>query len=295
MISLILACVLGFLPPGESRSQAYPGWDKQVSGTTEHVTNVSAGSATTAWASGYKILLKTTDGGQNWVKQMNLPMEPFDYIQDIDAVGAQTLWVLCQSGAICRTKNGGTSWSKKQIPQMPGSTGTSCHAITALSDSTALGIGVCTFESGGVFYDYEVIGKTVNDGDSWTLQYQKLLGPQPTDAAVYPSSISSAGSNAIYAVKYKTVVKSTDGGVTWSTIRNVGPNTLVLDISCVDKNTAWLFEVTPLLEECPNLVSSSVLRTIDGGASWKSVLETGDAICGTSYGPGTHAVPIMPC
>ena len=82
---------------------------------------MSAFDANTAWAVGDGgVILKTTNGGTDWVDQTWSTTNTTD-LTGVAAVSANVAWAVGEGGLIIKTTNGGTDWT----PQATGSFKTS--------------------------------------------------------------------------------------------------------------------------------------------------------------------------
>jgi photosystem II stability/assembly factor-like uncharacterized protein len=90
-------------------------WTEQTSNVTTQLTSVSAVDANNAWVCGYSgVVLRTTNGGTNWVSVGGGPIPATLNLHNIFAPDANTAVVL-GSGADAfafRTTNGGTLWTQ---------------------------------------------------------------------------------------------------------------------------------------------------------------------------------------
>ncbi len=85
-------------------------WKKQISGVTANLNSVYMLSETTGYVCGDGgIILKTTDGGKNWIEQASGVTD--DDFKGIFFIDANTGFVVSWKGKMLETTNGGTSWS----------------------------------------------------------------------------------------------------------------------------------------------------------------------------------------
>ena len=91
------------------------GWVTQVAATGpfETLTSVAQVDSSTAWASGNRRILKTVDGGANWVQQTPGVVNYGGVV--VASSGGSTAWVTAQGGVL-RTVNGGTTWTLETLP-----------------------------------------------------------------------------------------------------------------------------------------------------------------------------------
>ena len=207
------------------------------------------------WAiSGRQDLIKTEDGGKNWVKPAyTLNLAPGDSLTDVAFTNAATGWT-CAGGKIFKTSDGGANWTSQYA-----------DSTLFLNDLFFLdsqrGWAAGRFGVYGSEFQYEsTVLRTTDGGTTW-----QRANPLPGNAIFTGVQFISAAvgwgiSNAFdpyNGFPYDgTLMKSTDGGATWNPqIKNYfsGP------LSCVyfqDANNGWLAG------------SSFLAKTIDGGNTW---------------------------
>jgi len=111
-------------------------WNAQISGTSERLSAVFFINATTGWICGgflNKTILKTTDGGSNWVD-----ITPDNIVNsqlvDIAFANENTGWVI-NTDLIYITNDGGTTWTEENYQEDYSLLSHKALAVT--SDSTA--------------------------------------------------------------------------------------------------------------------------------------------------------------
>src|SRR5262249_37670572 len=139
-----------------------PRWEPQTSGVRGRLRGVSAVSATVAWASGAGgTVLRTTDAGKTWTKLTVPGADKLDF-RDVDAVDAQTAWVLSigkgASSRIYKTTDGGAHWTGQFLNSDPE---VFLDAMAFADPNHGVAIGD---SFGGHLY----ILTTGNGGESWT-------------------------------------------------------------------------------------------------------------------------------
>jgi len=135
------------------------------------------------------LILKTTDGGTNWISQPSgTVMELFD----VDFLNPNNGIVVGWDGTILRTTDTGTSWTL----QASGTTNR-LFGIHYLDLNTQIAVG----EDG-------IILRTTNGGANWTSQSSGTMN--------YLYAVSFSDSNNGTAVgRLGTILKTTNGGVTF--------------------------------------------------------------------------------
>jgi photosystem II stability/assembly factor-like uncharacterized protein len=258
-------------------------WIPRASGTTDNILGVKFSSATDGWAiasaSSGGERLTTTDGGLTWASTADTSLYELGAICFVDA---QRAWVTGNNARILRTTNAGVSW---QLQNTDSNTIlTSIHFADA---NTGWAVG---YYHAFIFVT-PVIYKTQNGGNTWNLIYnpadvfdnwaltdvfcvdqnlvwavgtQRLLrsttgaGPWYKDTVnttfygvyfVSPSTGWTVGMNG-------TILKSTDGGISWAQQLFLGSASL-MDVYFADSLNGWAAGQ-----------SGRIFRTTNGGTQW---------------------------
>jgi alpha-amylase len=121
---------------------------------------------------------------------------------EIDMLDKDTGWAVATSGKIAKTANGGMTWSA-----VTSGTSNALYGVKAVDANTIIVVGASN-----------TIRRTTNGGSSWT-----SVAPSMSPTPIW-RNVDGIG-NTLYAVGYVTsgsrrvrVVRSTDGGVTWTRI-----------------------------------------------------------------------------
>ena len=211
----------------------------------------------------------------------------------VSAADADTAWAVGQAGVILKTTDGGATWT----PQTPGSTYWP-KGVEAVNEDVAWvygGIG-----AGSVY-------RTVDGGATWQLSCQ-------LPSSMYCAGMSAVGPDIAWllvhgniyigdlVLQFNNILKTTDGGATWSTLYYGPLATLGFPlggVSAPDPSTAWAVNYHDILKTADGtnwvkqydtsraLFSVSavdartvwvagdgvVLKTGDGGAIWTQVFD----------------------
>jgi len=107
LITLFVFCISSII--------IYPQWIQQNSGTTNRLLTCYFLNEDTGWAAGHLgTILKTTDGGQNWLTQS---ISTQDHIHSIFFVDPLNGWIVLyefipdRHGSIMHTTDGGETWT----------------------------------------------------------------------------------------------------------------------------------------------------------------------------------------
>jgi len=205
-------------------------WTYQPSGTTQHLNGVYMLDLQNGWICGDAgILLKTTNGGQNWT-QVSVTGN------DLNSVVFKNSFIgvaVGDNGVIIRTTNGGANWN------------------TAESGTTEQ-FRKISFGSGNTFYaagDNGLAAVSTNNGETWSLKN--------SGTTLRFRAVSSPGSNKVWAVGESGLIKySSDAGSNWS-VQTSGVTNELQDIQFVNENIGFA-----------GGSSSKFIFTSDGGQTW---------------------------
>ncbi len=261
------------------------GWFKQNSGTTNGLGGVKFTSKDTGWvASGGGVILRTVDGGQNWV-QLTVP-DPLG-VTCIDAVDGKTAW--CSNsdshGNMFFTSDGGQSW----VQQNPNSQPEPVVAISFFTKNLGLGVGssflIKTTNGGQTWVNYSLEGATyramhfldsqnglIAGNDNFTqdgfLQRIILGGParfmqkDTIFSKVFLIGCCLASPSREFAVggdKQPAIIRTKDGGKTWDRA------TIPVEFLTAGMNAITF---TDSLHGTVVGDQGAILHTTDGGDTW---------------------------
>lgn len=148
--------------------------------------------------------LKTTNGGSSW----NISTIPTNKrVVSLSFINENTGWVLGTDSVLFKTTDSGLSWEKQKATFLnpPQNFNFSCD-IEMLNENTGW---LCGGAFGG---DMAYINKTTNGGINW-VEYPANVSIQATDICMLDAN---TGYLSASATKLR---KTTDGGVTWDTLR----------------------------------------------------------------------------
>ena len=244
-------------------------WAAQSSGTSDDLTGVTFTDAQDGWATGQSFvpydgyssgfILHTTNGGQDWTTQYDSPYEPTTMtpgvaFEAIAFADAQDGWAVGEtqgsdrtynSVVIMHTSDGGATWTQ-QLDYEPNAGGNTDDAmltsVACTSAENAVAVG--SDENGAAIW------YTANGGQTWTRVGQKLW---PLYNSVNLTDVVFGDAAHGWAVGDDTVIRTTDGGKTW-TKQNVGSLASLSAISFVSATHGWAAGQ-----------SGSILTTATGG------------------------------
>jgi photosystem II stability/assembly factor-like uncharacterized protein len=202
---------------------------------------------------GYGKAYKTTDGGQNWEK-MNVP--DTKNLNSVHFINATTGFISSNSGNLYKTVDAGKTWNVVS---------TGIPAGTIFNNTY--------FENSTTFYLMGIgLYKTTDGGNTFV---QLNIG---TTSPAFNLHILSNGTMML-GCGYGTIMRSTDGGNTWTTSSSPVPSPSPYNISdfyflsnTVGYSTAYLGS---------GYGQSIILKTTDGGITWTSVTNPDTSTYGT--------------
>ncbi len=202
-------------------------WVTSTSGATHDLRSVHFIDACTGWIVGGfgsppPPILKTTNGGQDWVPQDPPSWYPNPPYYTLDCVHFADASLGCAVGdgpTVIKTTSGGVHWWFEML-KVEGRRLCAVH----FADST----------TGWAAGDNAVVFKTTDAGDSWTAQQA------PRGFAYDLLSIHFADTSTGWMVGSEGIVCSTtDGGAVWVR-QNSGTGGILMSVCSVDPNTAWV-------------------------------------------------------
>jgi cysteine-rich repeat protein len=187
------------------------------------IAAASLGTATKLYTWDETQIYGSPDGGVTWYTTAE-PGRTFPLCLAVDPMHAERVYVGYDNGMI-RTTDGGTSWSA--VDAFAG------YRVTSLafapSDPSVLYAGTDA--------DRPLVMKSLNGGDSWTATgYAKAAGP--SSLAVDPHD-----ARTLYTASLLGMVKSSDGGSTWSE-SNEGLHADVVNAFAYDQSSGRLYAGT---------------------------------------------------
>lgn len=163
------------------------------------------------WAANgfYAEVYKTTDGGLNWIKQIDgTDIGTGLYFRNIEFLNEKIGFLGTFQGKFFKTLDGGTSWSEVTgiTPNPAGICG-----IETIGETTVYGVGV--------FFEPAMLIKSTDSGVTWTSTDMSAHATALVEVVFVDENIGYAsGKNANGGV----IIKTTDGGITWTEIYNSG-------------------------------------------------------------------------
>jgi photosystem II stability/assembly factor-like uncharacterized protein len=261
-------------------------WIGQTSGTTRPLYAVQFVTINTGYAIGRNIVLKTTDGGATW----NTVGNSYDYLEDLSFIDVNTGFIVGNlddpvMGVVffISTDDGGFTWSTRDAPN-------NVFSLARLNYWEGMAVG----KSG-------MIRRTSDGGWTWSVvggppldYFLKRMHMGGLDFWGIHNGVAVTGVDIYLNPSKTTVLRTTDGGETWSRT-NLGNR--LFDVAYADENTVyavghgWWY-----MDE-----GGVIYRSSDGGANWGQVVsyfcQPGSESCissfhGIDFGDADHGVAI---
>jgi photosystem II stability/assembly factor-like uncharacterized protein len=192
---------------------------------------------------GYGIIYRTTDAGDNWIKQSD---KSYNF-RSIYFTDENTGWAVGDSGIILSTTDGGNNWIKQL-----NADSVILSSVYAIDNQNVFAVGSVLKGSWPSFTDNGIIFKTNDGGNNWTKQSFDTL-------STFSSVVFTNDSIGWITVTNGTILKTTNRGKTWEQFSS-GLGTMLSNIQFINNNIGWVsFQGGKYL-----------LKTIDGGKNWNS-------------------------
>jgi photosystem II stability/assembly factor-like uncharacterized protein len=223
-------------------------WTLQNSGTNKILGESYFLNQNSGWIVGESTLLKTSNGGSNWVSQVIPSLYTYGGIQ---FQSADTGWIagsygdyLTSTGILLKTVNGGTSWT------------TIYNSIRGLWDVVFI-----NSNTGFVCGDRKFFAKTTNGGLNWV---QKNLGSTTSE---FFQMAFPANNTGFIVGSHNEIFKTTDGGENWIQ-QTVSVETWFRDVNFFNVNTGIAVGSNGVIMKTTNGGNNWVRKTVAGITSY---------------------------
>lgn len=238
-------------------------WSEQTSGVTTQLTSVSAIDANHAWICGYAgVVLRTTNGGTNWVSVTGSPIPNTLDLHCIFAIDSNTALVggsNATSAFIFRTSNAGASW--QQVFTQAG----------GFINSIIMGTPQAGFMMGDPVGGRWTLFGTITAGLTWDSINFYL--PQNGSEAGWNNSMFYESNNGLWFGTNNTRIYKTSNLLFWTPQTTTGQ---------LNSYALWFRNANEGL-----MGGTALMYTSNGGTSWAN---TTDALPGTGNLAGITAV-----
>jgi len=292
-LPVVSLCLAALLAAGCTSTTTSPGgggnptrgWFAQGSGVVNDLLGVAFADTLHGWAVGDRAVLHTSDGGQTWVSQTQ-NAGAITLFRAASAVDSAHCWVVGDDGSVRATADGGATWVR-QLPlgasgylesvrfvdanrgwacgRLAGGVGVILYTLTGGQiwnqvdlagapelksiDMAASGYGVVCGTLGAIYY-------TRNAGLTWT------RATSNTTVQLQAVAVDAGGGDALCGglIGLGGVLKSTDGGQSWTTGQPLPSNMEVRGASVPSFTDGWVVGTSA--------AAGQIARTPDGGITW---------------------------
>jgi len=228
-------------------------WDTIPTYRSTHFYAVNFVSTQVGWIGGADgLLLKSTDGGLNWGQQYIPTTGNISKIQFLD----ENIGYALGDGLLFKSTDGGASWQAVSLPE-----------------PSPVNFTFADPDFGWIILGRNIY-KTENGGDSWSLQ--KSFSQYQYIGTLYAFDRSRIWVTYFQDQNYSSVIRSTDGGSTWSStdfpIPAYHPSLSYLAVKELlfsDAQTGYAVgRMYNRFYAFAGINSGSVFKTTDGGKTW---------------------------
>jgi photosystem II stability/assembly factor-like uncharacterized protein len=270
-MKIIIAILIAFIVTSSANAQ----WLLQTSGNGLDLFSASFPSANTGFACGYgNHLIKTTDGGNNWI-DISFPGTASN-LNTIFFVNVNTGW-LCSTDTLFYTTNSGLNWTPRITPIY----GQELFFVNTSTGWLNTGQSILRTTNGGSNWNTTAF---TSDGElffanaltGWTSLYMSgncTIYKSTTGGISWEPQFTTTNFHNIYAFYFinentgwatgyrETILKTTNGGVNWVFQRDISGGSGFYSAYFINVNTGWVVGDLSVL-------GSNALSTTNGGANW---------------------------
>ncbi len=224
-------------------------WTQLTSGTTNNLMGVSFVNQNLGYVCGDNgTILKTIDGGINWVPQNSGVTYQLTHMQFLDANNGYAASYSFPGGKLLKTVNGGSTWNDISINR-PDARVAGWWFFAA--DTGFIAIGDANYSNVRIL-------KTVNGGNSWDTIY--FGGNEWISDFSFPDR-----NNGYATMSSSKILKTSDGGNNWTVLNNIGGELWMSGIHFFNKDIG----IVGGGDYYTN--GGSIFKTTDGGTTWQTL------------------------
>jgi photosystem II stability/assembly factor-like uncharacterized protein len=216
-------------------------WVKQFSNVTATLSSVHFIDSLNGWTCGTGILLKTTNGGDNWLPVPGFP--PGNHV-NMKFFNNNSALIYSNTGILYKTNNAWNSWISIQ-------TGSAFNNVSFADFNNGMG------------FNSTYLYKTTNGGLNWN---NILTSPVIKAISYLDSNTGYVGYQVQdpYNNYFKSfVLKTINGGATWSTV-------FILDLAPEVYTVCFRNPNTGMISGARTSATHYTFMTFNGGVSWTS-------------------------
>ena len=227
-------------------------WDKIESSTDYH--HIKFFNENTGIISGEGFMKRTTNGGMNWINNFtgHTYFTPFEFVNQTTGFVRCSTWTDGNTYMFLKTTDAGATWMDIDVPNSAIG-----KTLSFINPSTGFSLG-----SNGIY-------KTLNGGLNWSVVSTSLnIG--------FDQEIKFLNANTGIAISVNGgLQRTTNGGLNWTT--KIYSSFLLRSMEFVNENTGYVTG--------GDYSTSVIFKTVDGGDTWRT-----DNNGFTNYWNGMHFI-----
>jgi len=209
---------------------------------------VGGGPYYNPWCFEYSIIMKSTNGGINWITQFSDSWGPhFNDLAVVDTNFAFTTtagtdqYCMASTGGLVKTSNGGINWLSDSI------SGLAMNSVYFTNSEVGW---VCAYSVSDIPPIRNYIYKTTNKGVNWTRVFKdSIYAFGPSIQRIYFPDLNTG--YKIYGGKMK---KTTNSGTDWTALDSLNTYNPA-DMFFISRDTGWI-------------IRNNIKKTNNGGINW---------------------------
>ncbi len=241
-------------------------WETQLDSAGGWLTGITFLDQENGWAVGeFGTIWRTKDGGDSWKQARRAPTPTWLY--DVHFIDKQRGWTVGRFETVMSTEDGGESWTRKPMPPIRRPFGLSLN-YRAVRFATPL--------KGWIVGQHGNILHTKDGGKTW--DREKILANDKLLDLINLNDLSVSGKKQIWAVSQFGLLQREAKSGKWK-IRPTGTNGWWRSVVFTDSLNGWATGDR-----------GTVVRTSDGGETWKNQRDSGRPMGVLYASPHDHHV-----